>query len=182
MMEVDKKSLNALLKRFDGAPVKIQKGAMRSMTRAGANVVKNHAKEKAPAYLKPTIKVVARRTKKPLTAKMSVVAGGGSLREKNDIAKGARAMGLEVSKFYPAMWVEFGTYGNRDYRGDEPYSPDTLKKPNYATGRSDSGIWNVPSFWIPATPFMRPAIQNHTKEIQDAMNKKLSDYLAKKGL
>ena len=89
---------------------------------------------------------------------------------------------MTFSENYPAMWVEFGTYGRRDYQGSEPYSPDTLRKPNYSTGRSDSPVWNVPQKWIEQRPFMRPAINDHVKEVEKAMVDKLSEYLKKKGL
>jgi len=183
-MKLDQKSFKKLLKRFDDAPLKIQKSASRSMVRAGANVIKQHAKAKAPAYLKKTIKVIARRNRSgnPLESKVSVIVGGSSLRDKSEIAKDARAMGLKTSKFYLAFWVEFGTYGNRDYSGEEPYSPRTLQSPSYASGRSNSKAWNVPSVWIPASPFMRPAINDHIDEVEKAMASKLDAYLSKKGL
>lgn len=181
-MNIDKKSLDALVKRFDSAPARMQSNAMRAVGRAGANVVKNAAKSKAPGYLQNSVKVVARKSHgKKLFSKFSVIVGGQRLIGIQQQAK-RDLKGMTFSDNYPAMWVEFGTYGKRDYQGDEPYSPDTLKKKSYSSGRSDSPMWSKPMTWIEAKPFMRPAINDHVKEVEVAMVKKLDDYLSKKGL
>ena len=187
-MTVDKKTLDALVKRFDKAPARMQNNAMRSVARAGANVVKSAAKEKAPGYLASSIKVVPRKAHgKKLQVKMSVAVGGNRLVDVAKPAPGATFDGestddYEFSDNYPAMWVEFGTYGKRDYKDKEPYSPETLKKKSYASGRSNSPVWNNRKQWIDQQPFMRPAINNHVGAVEVAMAKKLDAYLTKKGL
>jgi len=190
-ISLDKKSLNDLIKRFDKAPRRVQTNAMRSVGRAGANVIKNAAKAKAPSYLQKSIKVVPRKANgRRLFTKFSITAGGRDnfaiqAKDKNIPFKGEL---LTFSENYPAMWVEFGTYGNRDYQGSEPYSPEALKKPNYASGRSDSPVWydkykpKEKRKWIDQRPFMRPAINDHVKAVEKAMGKKLEEYLKKKGL
>ena len=112
---------------------------------------------------------------------MCVVVGGNTLIFFKRYFK-ADTTGLTFSENYPAMLVEFGTYGKRDYKGEEPYSPDTLRKKSYSTGRSDSPMWNVPRAWIDQTPFMRPAINDNVKAVEKAMVVKLDEYLKKKGL
>ena len=180
-ISLDDKSLKALLKRFDKAPARMQGNAMRSVGRAGANVVKAAAKSKAPAHLSSTIKVVPRKAHgKKLQTKFSVAVGGGT--RGVEFVKEVRAAGLETSDNHPAMWVEFGTYGKRDYKGTEPYSPDTLKKKSYKSGRSNSPYWKVEPLWIEPHPFMRPAIDNNVQAVMDAMVVKLDTYLKKKGL
>lgn len=182
MTSIDKDSLNKLVSRFEKAPARIQNNAMRSVGRAGANVVKDAAKNGAPSYLKSSVKVVPRKANgKKLMTKFSVVVGGKRLIDIQSDIK-SQLKGMKFSENYPAMWVEFGTYGKRDYKGDEPYSPDTLKKKSYSSGRSDSPMWNIPQTWIEAQPFMRPAINDHVKEVEIAMVKKLDEYLTKKGL
>jgi len=189
-MTLDERSLEALIKRFDKAPARMQNNAMRSVARAGANVVKQAAKARAPGYLANTIKVVPRKAHgKKLQVKMSVIVGDSSKRL-IDIQKplpgetfdGHSTADYEFSNNYPAIWVEFGTYAKRDYKGKEPYSPDTLKKKSYASGRSNSPMWNVPSKWIDQRPFMRPAINDHVTAVTVAMQTKLDAYLTKKGL
>jgi len=182
MTGIDKASLNALVKRFEKAPARMQNNAMRAVGRAGANVVKEHAKNGAPSYLKNTVKVVPRKANgKKLLTKFSVAVGGQRLIDIQSDLK-SQLKGMKFSKNYPAIWVEFGTYGKRDYAGEEPYSPDTLRKKNYASGRSDSPMWGVPQVWIEPKPFMRPAINDHVGEVEAAMVKKLDEYLTKKGL
>lgn len=183
MTNIDKKSLDALVKRFESAPTRIQNNAMRAVGRAGANVVKDHAKNGAPSYLKSSVKVVPRKANgKKLMTKFSVAVGGGQRLIDIQSEIKSQVKGMKFSENYPAIWVEFGTYGKRDYAGDEPYSPDTLKKKSYSSGRSDSPMWAKPMTWIEAKPFMRPAINDHVKEVEYAMVKKLDDYLTKKGL
>lgn len=182
MITIDKKSLDDILKRFDKAPDRMQYNAMRSVGRAGANVVKNYAKAGAPSYLASSVKTVARSSHgRKLLTKFSVAVGGNRLIDlQAEIKKSVS--GMTFSDNYPAIWVEFGTYGRRDYQGTEPYSPETLKKKSYASGRSDSPYWGDDSKWIEAKPFMRPAINDHVEEIEKAMVEKLDDYLKKKGL
>ena len=180
MISLDDKALAALIKRFDKAPSRMQNNAMRSVGRAGANVVKAAVKTGAPGYLKGSVKVVPRKANgKKLLTKFSVAVGGARA---VGFVKEARGLGLETSDNYPAMWVEFGTYGKRDYQGTEPYSPDTLKKKSYSSGRSNSPYWKVEPLWIEPHPFMRPAINNNTQAVVDAMVVKLDSYLSKKGL
>ena len=180
-LDVDKAELNKLLDRFKKAPMKIQKQATGVTLTAGARVVIKAAKSKAPSCLKSTIKAVKRKTSKKLVSKLSVKAGIPGRR--NDVTTKSerdalRAEGAKINCF-PAMWVEFGTYGNRDYKGDEPYSPDTLRKKSYSSGRSNSPYWGSQNKWIPAQPFLRPAM--NTKEVEKAMAKRLGEYLDKKG-
>lgn len=189
-MTLDPKSMKALIERFEKAPARMQSNAMRSVGRAGATVVKNYAKAGAPSHLKGSVKVVPRKANgKKLITKFSVAVGGGEriVDIKSEVAgfstfNGESLKGMKFSQQYPAMWVEFGTYGKRDYKGEEPYSPETLKKKNYASGRSDSPMWGMDWTWIEAKPFMRPAINDHVQEVVDAMVVKLDTYLAKKGL
>ena len=179
-LEVNEDSLKELLARFENAPKKIQKNATGVALTAGAKVVVNAAKNKAPACIRSTIKIRRRRTR-GWKKTLSVEAGRGNtlldmnVREKNILRKA----GSQNLMCYPAMWYEFGTYGNRNYRGDEPYAPATLEKKSYASGRSDSPFWKHKSKWTPATPFLRPAISD--PNVEKAMAKKLGEYLNKKG-
>ena len=181
-LSVDKDELKKLLDRFDKAPMKIQKQATGVTLTAGAKVVIAAAKSKAPGCLKSTIKAVKRKTSKKFVSKLSVKAGvGTSLKELNSAAEKRvlRKAGSSQVDCLPAMWVEFGTYGRRDYKGDEPYAPATLKKKSYRSGRSDSHFWQHPVKWLPAEPFLRPAIAS--AGVEQAMAKRLGEYLDKKG-
>ena len=185
-LELDKKSLKKILDRFDKAPKKIQRGGTRSALNAGAQVVRTIARSKAPACIAPSIKLTGRKMR-GWTAQILVMAGTSHSARMGLMGSGdARNLGLrpgldEMKHFdcYPPMWVEFGTYGNRDYMGDEPYAPSTKRKYAKSGGRSPSKFWDHPYYWIPAKPFMRPAIDSPL--IEKAIAKKLGEYLTKKG-
>ncbi len=173
-----------MVARFDKAPKKIQKAVTKAAARAGATVIRKAAMSMAPSCIRPSIKVVYRKQIKFKTI-LSITAGHarGAINEnENEILEAAGAKGFGCP---PVMWVEFGTYGNRDYKGLEPYSPDTLRKKSYASGRSNSPFWNlqdpgkIAKFWMPQRPFMRPAVS--APGVEKAMAKKLGAYLAKKG-
>ena len=181
-LELDQKSLHKLLDRFEKAPKKFQKRASGVALTAGAKVVIKAAKSKAPTCLRKTIKATRRKTS-GLTSRLMVVAGSGN--RPFDTLSGAErtaardAGATSLTNCYPAVWVEFGTYGNRDYRGTEPYAPATLRKRSYSSGRSDSPYWNTPRRWVAARPFMRPAIA--APGVEQAMAKRLDEYLTKGG-
>ena len=185
-LELDKQSLKKVLDRFDKAPKKIQRGASRSSLNAGAQVVRTIARSKAPACIVPTIKITGRKIR-GLTAQVLVIAGTTHSARLGKMSGGdAKNLGLrkgldEMKHFdcYPPMWVEFGTYGNRNYMGDEPYAPSTKRKNAKSGGRSPSRFWDEPTRWIPPKPFMRPAIDSPL--IEKAIAKKLDEYLEKKG-
>jgi len=180
-LEIDKAKMSALLKRVEKAPKNIQRYATSSALTAGAKVVTKEAKSKAPSCLKHTIKATKRRSK-GLSSTLKVVAGNSErpkdVLSANEILQ-VRGAGSSLLDCLPAIWVEFGTYGNRDYQGSEPYAPSTLRKRNYSTGRSDSKFWGVPRTWVPSQPFMRPSVD--AKGVDVAMAKRLNEYLEKKG-
>jgi len=185
-LALDQRSLDKILKRFKEMPDKLQKGATRATLTAGANVVKKNIKMRAPACIGMTARTVARKTSKRMVSKLSVAVGMNNRGSLGKIAKDdARALGvragISVAKHfncYPAVWVELGTYGNRNL-GKDPYSPNTLRKRSYSSGRSNSPFWHFPTRWIPTTPFMRPAL--HDSNIEKAMAVKLDNYMSKKG-
>lgn len=182
-LELDKDDLEKLLKRFDAAPDKIQRNATGVALTAGAKAAMAIAKAKAPSCLKSSIKLANRKTYKKYTKKVSLVAGSGG-RSLEALSKEersvVRAAGSTAIDCYPAIWVEFGTYGKRDYKGEEPYAPATLKKKTYSSGRSDSPFWGSPARWIPAKPFLRPALESD--DVEKAIARRLGEYLDKKGL
>ena len=181
-LSINKRELDDLLKRFEKAPEKLQRSGTGVALTAGAKVVVQNAKAKAPSCLSSTIKIVNRKTFKKYTKKLSVKVGNGvRANDMFNVVENAvlRKAGSKLIDCPPAHWVEFGTYGNRNLYED-PYAPATLRKKSYASGRSNSKFWSYPNYWIPTKPFMRPALDD--PKIEQAMAKRLGEYFDKKGI
>jgi len=205
-MHIDKKSLNDIVRKLESMPKNMRRGATDAALRAGAAVVRDRARAKAPSCLVPSIKVVRRKKTKAGNSRVSVVAGGNSERSSarersvleylsNDAKKARSKKMLAQMACPPAFWVEFGTYQNRNLTKD-PYSPKTLKRhPDYARhGHSmapnGTGLyWNKGQgikgvVWYQAQPFLRPALFSASTDgsIEKAMAERLDKYFEKYGV
>ena len=210
-LQVDKISLNKILNKLEILPAGIRRNAMTSALNAGAKVIRNKARAKAPSCIKPSIKSV-RRKKASGAIVVSIIAGKGrswetkDLNEPNMSAYTSSATKTRSKKFFaglncpPAFWVEFGTYGNRNL-GRNPYTADTMKKKRYVGGRyagtyasnggkSPSPYWrnggmvNGYNYWTRATPFMRPAFLEAARSgaVEKAVVSKIEEYFVKIGV
>ena len=208
---INEASRKAIIKKLESLPSGVRRNAMASAVNAGARVVRNSARSKAPACIASTIKVVRRKQANGAIV-ASVIAGKSrsweskDLNEPNFSAYTKSATKSRSKKFFqglacpPAFWIEFGTYGNRDL-GQDPYTADTMKKMRYVRGRpagsyasnggkSPSPYWfnggnvNGYNYWTKATPFLRPALFQSTRSgaVERAMVKKLQEYFAKLGV
>ncbi len=177
-LEINKQDLKRVVAKLQSLPSGVRRNAATSALNAGARVVRDRARTHAPACLKRTIKNVRLKNRDGYIV-TAVVAGHTGLGSRPIKAFGK----LNDTFCVPAIWVELGTYGRRNLARD-PYSPNTLRKKSYASGRSDSPFWQTPKKWIPATPFMRPAIMSASKDgsIEKAMITKLDEYFVKKGI
>ncbi len=188
-LTIDEKGLKEIMKRLKAAPKKIQTGAGKAGVRAGAAVIRAAVMNESPPCIVPSIRVVARTagdTRKD-RVKFSVSAGSVSrgltasdmelVAGKHDVSVG------KIQECLPAIWYELGTYANRDI-GEDPYAPATLRKKSYASGRSNSPFWNVPSQWIGAVGFMRRGseVAFRSGAVEQAIVTKVDDYLKKKGV
>jgi len=199
---VNQASKDEIIKRLKKMPKTFQRSAMSSALNAGAKVIRDKAKANAPACIASTIKTV-RRKKTGGAVKVSVIAGNNRSWQKKDLidsninaykrgstTKRAKKFFSELT-CYPAFWVEFGTYGERNL-ATAPYTSETLAKKrdywgyktkqSYAqhNNKSPSSYWKSKQEWIEAKPFMRPAIAD-TKAIENAMAKKMTEYMNKRG-
>lgn len=171
-MAVDKAAYDAIIKKLEGVPDAMKNRVLKSATRAGANEIKKLAQAKAPSCIK--IKTVSRRSGDGVM-KMSVTAIGQDTIDKfTSTLNGANTCGS-------AVWYEFGTYQNRDL-AKNPYAPATLRKKGYRDlGHTASIRWHQPGWWIPARPFLRPALVEAARSniVEKAIGKKVDDYLRK---
>ena len=184
-LTVDQLSLNRILKKLNGLPSGVRRNASVSALNAGARVIRDKAKNKAPTCMKRYIKNVRLKQEDgdPVTA---IAAGVGQARPNegwygnfNKASKGV----LGKEKLCIANWIEFGTYGKRDL-GRNPYAPSTMRKYARFGGRSPSPYWAIPPMWINSTPFMRPALVEASRDgsVERAMVKKFDEYFRKIGV
>jgi hypothetical protein len=185
-LQINKQDLNRIVRKLQSLPTGVRRNAATSALNAGARVIRDKARSKAPACLKRTIKNVRLKQENgdPVTA---IAAGVGEMRPNEGfLGSFNKGSGTMFGKDKPcvAMWIEFGTYGRRDYKGTAPYAPSTLRKKSYATGRSNSPFWAVKPLWIAQTPFMRPALQEAATDgsVERAMVKKFDEYFKKIGV
>jgi len=207
---VDEKSKREILDTLEKLPKNLRRNGMTSALTAGARVVRDKARMKAPSCIKGTIKTVRRKQVNGVIF-TSVVAGGSRRAEGslgNEILKLRKTLNktvlgsastkrkkriIEEDMCGSAFWYEFGTYQKRNLALN-PYSPQTFKRhEDYrALGHTSSWFWYhryrydtnggiKQDMWMPATPFMRPAInEGHASgAINKAMVKKLREYFAK---
>jgi len=191
---VDEKSKKKVLDKLKKLPANLKRNAITSALTAGAKVVAKRAKSKAPACLRPSIKVKRRKQDKGGNVRVAVVAGRGhsadgagatvdrimgNVKAANFLSKN----GGVIDSCLPAIWVELGTYQARNLTKD-PYSPATKKRhPEYATlGHTGSDNWNIPHQWIQPQPFMRPALREASSDgsMRNAIIAKLDDYIESK--
>jgi HK97 gp10 family phage protein len=187
-LQINPNDLKRVLKKLQSLPKGVRRNAATSALNAGARVIRDNARSKAPACLKRTIKNVRLKQKDGYIV-TAIAAGVGELRPDAGFArsfnKGGSGSWFDKTKSgCVAHWVEFGTYGNRDYKGSEPYAPSTLRKKSYASGRSNSPFWAVKPVWVGKRPFMRPAMQEAMTDgkVERAMVKKLDEYFKKIGV
>ena len=182
-LSINKDDLNRLLKKLHALPKGIRRNAATSALNAGARVIRDDARAMAPACVKKSIKNV--RLKQRNGYVITAIAAGVGKQRSDAGLLGAfnKATNFMFGKgdVCDANWFEFGTYGNRDYRGSEPYAPSTLRKKSYSSGRSNSPHWATPFLWVKKTPFMRPAMHKAMKsgEVEKAMATKLDEYFKK---
>jgi len=193
---VDEASKKRILDKLDKLPDNLKRNALSSALNAGAKVIAQRAKGKAPACLVPTIKVKRRKQDKGGNVKVSVVAGRGnrgddttSILDRMYNNAGASKFlhdnggGMKINSCPNAVWVEFGTYKRRDLI-KHPYAPATLKRhPAYKTlGHTASKNWD--NDWVHMTPrpFMRPAFLSAEADgsVRNAIIQKLDTYIDKK--
>ena len=74
---VDEKSKKKVLDKLKKLPANLKRNAITSALTAGAKVVAKRAKSKAPACLRPSIKVKRRKQDKGGNVRVAVVAGRG---------------------------------------------------------------------------------------------------------
>jgi len=199
---VDEASKKRILDKLDKLPDNLKRNALSSALNAGAKVIAQRAKAKAPACLVPSIKVKRRKQDKYGNVRVAVVAGRGRSAANdplsNLLSNAATAKFLsenstaKIVGCTPAIWVELGTYGHRNIV-KHPYAPDTLTKRRYygnryvgtyATngGKSPSPYWENKPMWEMPRPFMRPAFLSAEADgsVRNAIIQKLDTYIDKK--
>jgi len=187
---VDEASKKAILGKLDQLPNNLKRNALSSALNAGAKVIAKRAKAKAPACLRPTIKVKRRKQDRAGNIRVSVVAGrngnigsASSLEENLKLANFLAKNGGSIDSCPAAFWVEFGTYQARNL-SKNPYAPATFKRhPEYRTlGHTPSPNWNIPGKWIQPKPFLRPALIDSERDgsVRRAIITKLDAYIENK--
>ena len=73
-LQIDKASQREIVRKLQSMPKNIRRNAMASALTAGANVVRDRARRKAPSCIAPTIKTVRRRKRNGALG-VSVIAG-----------------------------------------------------------------------------------------------------------
>jgi hypothetical protein len=187
-INIDDRDLKEIMRRLDRMPRNIQRGAASAALRAGAKVVADRSKLTGPACYAYGTKLVKRRRDEGAAAKYSVMVEGK--RPGANIPSGIMGSNTKIRRFVslskcgPAFWTELGTYGNRDLAG-YPYKPSTVSKymRMYGAPVSMSPFRRFKNAWIPARPFLLPALEETAKDgtMFRAIAKKLDEYLAKKG-
>jgi HK97 gp10 family phage protein len=182
-LSINKTDLKRLVQKLHNLPKGVRRNAATSALNAGARVIRDDAKALAPACVKPTIKNVRLKQRDGYVI-TAIAAGVGQQRPDSGLLgsfNNATDAMFGKGTACVANWYEFGTYGNRDYEGSEPYAPSTLKKKSYRSGRSNSPYWAVRPMWVRKQPFMRPALQKAmtSGEVEKAMAKKLDEYFKK---
>lgn len=146
------KGLSELQRFLDVLPAKIEQNIMRSALRAGANVVKDEAKNNVPVksgLLRDGLKVSTRSRRGVVSASVK--------------ATGKHA--------FVAKWVEFGTAAHRIV----PKAAKSL----FFGGMFAEGIDHPGSN---AKPFMRPALDNRAQDAIVAVGEKIKKRLTKAGI
>jgi HK97 gp10 family phage protein len=146
------KGLAELQKFLDTLPAKMEANVMRSALRAGANVVKDEAKNNVPVksgLLRDGLKVSTRSRKGVVTASVK--------------ATGKHA--------FIAKWIEFGTAAHRIV----PKKAKSL----FFGGIFAEGVDHPGSS---AKPFLRPALDNRAQEATVAVGNQIKKRLTKAGI
>ncbi len=178
---INSADLSRVMTTLNTLPSNVRRNAVTSALNAGARVIRDRAKKKAPGCLVRSIKNVRLKQENgdPVTAIKAGYTGSLS-RPDAELRAYAKEIGASKSRgsfCTPAIWVEFGTYGHRSL-SENPYAPATLRKKSYKSGRSNSPYWATPNKWVTAQPFLRPAAEESFRDgsIEKAMLAKFDEY------
>lgn len=163
---VEIEGLAGLLSELKAFPQAVTTRVLRGAAATGASVIRKEAILRAPTYTGPEEQGHPRPgTLKKAIYQVRMVQECTPTREvfKVDVRRGKRAQsvgkrGANLDAFY-ASWVEYGHYAR---------VPHAMTKTAKAAGRA-LGV----AKWVPAKPFMRPALQAKGEDALKAMR----DYI-----
>lgn len=168
-VELEVQGLKELFDTLQQLPIKLEKNVMRGAIRAGAKVVADEARRRAPVLQDPDPRRVFGALAKSVRVMSTGISGG--MVKGGVVAGGATTVGRGKSKeaadAYYAMWVEYGHF----YRGKgQALKGGTASKRAQRRALATSG-----GVFVPAHPFMRPAIDSKINAAIDATAQYISD-------
>lgn len=166
-VEIKLQGFVELAEALKGLPDNINKNALRAAVGAGAAVVRNEAKRRAPVATGVLRRAMYSKQIRELSSltRQVVYVGARQGKKYQKIGKKQRSQ----DAFY-ARFIEFGHY-------TRPAGGGRLKRGRGRNAALLAGIQSGAVRWVPPQPFLRPAFDAKKQAAIDAMAEKIRERL-----
>lgn len=154
MISVDERSLEKVLSDLEyNLSKKQMKKLLNKGTKAAALKMKKAIIANAGALGVESAAAKVVKIRQLRTGKGGMLNGHHIFIGRGKDSRGAYKLGDEEGFELPVVWIEYGTYNHRNWAGDEPYTPETMKRHPDAMAKN-AGAGNI---GIHPRPFIRAA-------------------------